>query len=95
MSYIYHHKWKYSPEYLIESLQTDTHRYNTLNRKCSFKRDNVKSHGQYSFFFNAPKLWNTLPESIKLNESKSNFKLKCKKHLMWQLEQKANNIYEY
>ena len=40
----------------------------------------IKTQGKKTFTYNEARLWNSLPDSIKLIEVKDNFKKKCKKH---------------
>ena len=47
----------------------------------------IKTQGKKIFIYNGARLWNSLPDSIKLIEVKDNFKKKCDKLLFFQLNE--------
>ena len=79
---IYHHD---APSYMCKIDQI-SHKHVTRNRSMSFVVPQVGSHGLKSFFYNGIKLWNSLPHHIRQVKPKDSFKLKCKRHLMYQMK---------
>ena len=72
---------KSAPKYMY-NVEITSHRHNTRNSSMSFMVPHVKTQGSMSFKFNGVKLWNELPDNIKMVEDKGAFKSKCKHFLM-------------
>ena len=72
-----------APLYLCnEFLKTaDCHGHNTRNSENSFSIPKVKSNGINSFKFQAAKIWNDIPNTIKSAKSITIFKPLAKKYL--------------
>ena len=56
------------------------HSYGTIARGIEMNNviPEIKTQGKETFMYNGTRLWNSLPDSIKLIEVKDNFKKKCK-----------------
>ena len=61
------------------------HNHDTRGRNFNFHVPKVKAVGSASFCHNAIKIWNELPNDIKNNSQKSNFKKVTKAHLLSQM----------
>ena len=72
---------KTAPEYLC-NIEPVCHNYRTRKSNISYVIPHVKSQGSKTFKYNAIKLWNDLPNSIKCSDSKDTFKTNCKTFLM-------------
>ena len=70
-----------APSYLCD-IPLVSHRHNTRQSNFSFVIPTIKTQGSKTLMYNGIKLWNDLPNSIKLCESKSVFKCKIKVYLM-------------
>jgi len=77
-----HHKT--APAYLCNIVPV-SHSHNTRRSNSCYVIPMAKSQGCKTFIICAIKLWNSLPNVIKMLESKSIFKTKCKCHLMNQM----------
>ena len=72
------------PEYLEPFFirLRDTHDHNTRGSHYNFKVPKTNSVILKTFTYNAIKLWNLIPDTIKVIESYTNFKRSLKKHLL-------------
>ena len=53
----------------------------------------IKTQGKKTFMYNGVKLWNSLPDSIKLIEVNDNFKKKCKKHVFSLMKKNKDSMW--
>ena len=53
----------------------------TRSSLMAFDIPNVQSNGFRCFVYNATKLWNCLPDHVKMSKTKDEFKYNCKRHL--------------
>ena len=68
-----------APPYMMDVVRTsDLHNHRTRNSSLNFVLPRVKSQGALTFKFNGIKLWNNLPEHIRLSAAASSFKTKTK-----------------
>ena len=96
LNMMYNIFYGYSPEYLCDFLKvTDVHCHRTRFSNLSYAITSVNSHGKRSFKYNGAFLWNQLPVSIRMCESKDNFKAKCKKHLYENMLASEQSDYVY
>ena len=51
----------------------------------------IKTQGKKTFMYNGARLWNSLPDTIKLIEVKDNFKKKCKKQFFSLMKRKEDS----
>ena len=58
------------------------HSHNTRSAASLYPNFNRLSVTQHSITFNGPKIWNSIPRSIKESATLKNFKIKLKKHLV-------------
>ena len=72
---------KCAPPYLCNIVPV-SHSYSTRKSSMSYVLPNVKSQGSKTFKYNAIKLWNDLPNSVKESDSKESFKRNCKLYQM-------------
>lgn len=70
-----------APSYMC-NIEKVNHNHNTRFSSNAFVLPHVRSKGKTSFKYNGAKLWNSLPNHLKSQESKSSFKRKCKSFLM-------------
>ena len=71
------------------------HDHETRRRKNSFVIPHVKKQGSLTFMYNGAKLRNSLPDDIKLSNSKENFKKKCKAYMFDDMERLENDQFVY
>ena len=73
-----------SPEYMKEHFLriSNVHSHNTRGSVFNFQVPRTKSHNAKSFYSNAIKHWNSLPENIKSIRQKHKFKKEAKAHLL-------------
>ena len=70
-----------APSYLCQFKRVfSVHSYGTRGSETNYVIPEIKTQGKKTFMYNGARLWNSLPDSIKLIEVKNNFKKKCKKH---------------
>ena len=77
-----------APDYIKALLQTYTPSRNLRSSsKNLLKVPSVRlvNYGQRSFFFAAPKLWNSLPDNIRHSDSLTSFKRNIKTYLFKQI----------
>ena len=72
-----------SPEYLSVNFERaqSIHNHNTRNSPVNFTVPRTNHLGQTTFYYNAIKDWNDLPQDIRLLPGKNNFKCKTKTFL--------------
>ena len=72
-----------APHYMCHNfiLVNQTHSYNTRASHHNFVQPRIKGKEDGSFFVNAIKDWNNLPENVKVERGKNNFKKSVKTHL--------------
>ena len=83
LNHMYKVKQGSSPCYLKDMFKdvATVHNFNTRNRTHNFNVPSVKGIAAKSFFYQATKQWNLLPNPIKCSTSYSSFKRKTKAHL--------------
>ena len=75
-----------APSYLRNAIRVaDVHSHNTRNSSLNFMVPAVKSQGKLEFMFNGIKVWNALPDEVKLSYSKPIFKRKVKSHFLYEM----------
>ena len=86
-----------APSYLCTFKKvTEVHSHNTRNSNNSYVIPQVNTHGLKSFMYNGAKAWNSLPNYIRTQPTKDNFKLKCKEFLfMKMLEIEESDFVRY
>ena len=62
------------------------HSHNTRGSIFNFQVPRVKSHSAKSFYCNAIKFWNSLPENIKSIHLKYKFKKDAKSHILTKMD---------
>ena len=75
------------PEYMKENFTrlSNLHRYNTRGSDFNFQIPKIKTFSSGSFYYNAIKNWNSLPDDIKSISQKTVFKKEVKAHLLNQM----------
>ena len=64
-----------SPSYLCQFKRVvSVHSYGTRGSEMNYVIPEIKTQGKKTFMYNGARLWNSLPDSIKLIEVKDNFK---------------------
>ena len=77
-----------SPPYMNDNFNrvNSLHSHNTRGSAYNFHIPKIKTaQNAYSFYFNAIKNWNSLPDSIKSTTQKGNFKRATRAHLLNQM----------
>ena len=68
-----------APSYLCQFKRVvSVHSYGTRGSEMNYVIPEIKTQGKKTFTYNGARLWNSLPDSIKLIEVKDNFKKKSK-----------------
>ena len=84
-----------APQYLQSdfNLVSNIHSYNTRSSINTFFIPRVFSYGMSSFYYTAAKLWNSIPNNLRLiNVDKRNdFKFKLKQHLLSSFVQESHS----
>ena len=77
-----------SPDYMRENFirMNSVHSHNTRGSIFNFQVPRVKSHSAKSFYCNAIKFWNSLPENIKSIHLKYKFKKDAKSHILTKMD---------
>lgn len=72
------------PNYMKDNFikLSSLHRYNTRGSDFNFQVPKIKTPSSGSFYFNAIKDWNRLPDNVKSISLKSTFKKDAKTHLL-------------
>ena len=71
---------KLNPDTLVDVFNESTHDHNTRGlQKLQLPQPYSETHGINSFTYQAPKLWNSLPDDIKSADDLKDFKLRIKK----------------
>ena len=86
LSLMYKVAYGSAPSYMMDLVRSvGNSRYNTRRSNMAFVLPAVKSRGQTTFTYNGIRLWNNLPNCIKVVESKNLFKSQCKNHLFLEM----------
>ena len=87
MGYVFNIFHDTCPDYLKHNFikLSILHNHDMRGRNFNFHEPKVKAVGFVSFCHNAIKIWNELPNDIKNNSQKSNFKKETKTHLLSQM----------
>ena len=80
-----------APMYMIDLIPRFLPAHSTRRSQLSFIVSSDGTHGSLSFKCNSVKLWNKLPNVIKLSDSKDKFKQKCKSYLMCRMKEKEED----
>ncbi len=84
------------PSYLSTNFKKTRDRTQlTRHSEWNFTVPNVKGAEKNTFYFNAIKDWNSLPEQLKTCESVTTFKLGVKKHLMQKAAEETERDFLY
>ena len=72
------------PDYMKQNFTrvTTVHNHNTRGSRCNFHVPKSNTHSNSSYFYNAIKDWNGLPDDIKSISQKSVFKVDVKSYLL-------------
>ncbi len=67
----------------------------TRHSECNFTVPNIKGVEKNTFYFNAIKDWNSLPEQLKTCETVASFKIGVERHLMQKAAEEADRYFLY
>lgn len=86
-----------SPSYLEEGITKShrVHRHNTRSGSMALFKPRMGTHGQKTFTYNAISLWNSLPQSIQIQQCKDVFKKEVKTHFLNQIQESEVNNFVY
>ncbi len=89
--------YKQAPEYLQENFEKVRNRQqqHTRKRLSNFIVPNVKGNESNSFFFQAIKDWNSLPNELNTCENICSFKKGVRRHLIQRATRGAENVYVF
>ena len=73
----------------------ESHNHRTRHSVNSVILPQVGPFGKKAFYFIGAKIWNQLPNDIRILESKQAFKAKCKEHFMSALASAESEIYHF
>ena len=84
LNHVYNIFYDTCPNYMKDNFikVSSLHHYNTRGSELNFQVPKIKTPTSISFYYNAIKDWNKLPENIKAITLKSTFKKDAKTHLM-------------
>ena len=81
------------PSYLEPNFVRKSHGHQTRARDNCYNVPHVNSVTSTTFYFIGIKLWNALPDQIKLVSDRHNFKHKVKHHLIDLQRVETSNVY--
>ena len=85
-----------SPEYLKDTLKKSSQNIRvTRSGNNNFDVPHVNNVTSKTFYHNAAREWNILPENLKTITNLQSFKIKVKKHLTKLANVRENNVYVY
>jgi len=85
-----------APKYFSEMYHPDVQGYNTRSSYQKLKPPFRKTNkGQNTLSYLGPKLWNKLPEEVKMSTNANNFKHKLKANFFTQLQKRENSQIHY
>ena len=95
LNHVYNIAHGNAPHYMCHNfiLVNQTHSNNTRPSHHNFVQPRIKGKEDGSFFVNAIKDWNNLPENVKVKRGKINFKKFVKTHVL--TEAKAGSLQTY
>ena len=94
LTHMYKCYYDLAPSYMCVFQKTMSSRaHNTRHSQNSVNIPIVGTHGQKSFVYNGSKLWNSLPNELKLCASIEKFKYQCKSYLMSKMRE--NEVSEF
>ena len=90
MYYIFYDQ---APSYFCQFKRVvSVHSYGTRGSEMNYVLPEIKTQSKKMFIYNEARLWNSLPDSIKLIEIKDNFKKKCKKNFSLMKRNEDSNV---
>ncbi len=90
---IFYHQ---APGYLQENfVKTRNRRQHTRSNQWNFNVPNVRGIESNTFYFNAVKDWNTLPNNLKNCENIETYKKRVKRYLLQMATEEAGREYVY